>query len=183
MAKLLICMADGCEEIEALTVVDLARRAGLEIDMASISGKADVTGSHKIKIGADKSLKDINVNEYDGIILPGGMPGTNYLRENARVIDIVKTFAKENKLVAAICAAPTVLGYAGVLQGKKACCYPGMEDGLTGAEKKTEEVVKDGNIITSRGLGTAIPFALAIIAHFEGEAKAKQISDSIVFCC
>lgn len=181
MAKLLICMADGCEEIEALTVVDLARRAGLEIDMASVSGKAEVTGSHKIKIGADKSLKDIDVNGYDGVILPGGMPGTNYLREDAKVIETVKNFTKGDKLVAAICAAPTVLGYAGVLDGKNASCYPGMEDGLTGAKANTKEVNVDGNIITSRGLGTAIPFALAIIAYFLGEEKAAQISNSVVY--
>ena len=181
MAKLLICMADGCEEIEALTVVDLARRAGLEIEMAAISGKPEILGAHGIKIGADADLGKINKNDYDGVILPGGMPGTNHLREDARVIDIVKTFAKEDRLVAAICAAPTVLGYAGVLEGKNACCYPGMEDGLTGANKKTDEVVKDGNIITSRGLGTAIPFALAIISYFLGEEKAKQVSNSIVY--
>lgn len=181
MAKLMICMADGCEEIEALTVVDLARRAGLTIDMVSISGKDEVTGSHKIKIGMDKSLKEINVNDYDGVILPGGMPGTNYLREDAKVIETVKTFAKSDKLVAAICAAPTVLGFAGVLEGKNASCYPGMEDGLCGAKVNTKEVNADGNIITSRGLGTAIPFALAIIAYFLGEDKAAQISDSIVY--
>ncbi len=181
MAKLLICMADGCEEIEALTVVDLARRAGLEIHMASISGKPEIAGAHGIKIGADADLGKVNPKDYDGVILPGGMPGTNHLREDARVIEIVKTFAKENKLVSAICAAPTVLGYAGVLQGKNACCYPGMEDGLTSAKANTKEVNVDGNIITSRGLGTAIPFALAIISYFLGEEKATQISDSVVY--
>ena len=181
MAKLMICMADGCEEIEALTVVDFARRAGLTIDMVSVSGKEEVIGSHKIKIGVDKSLKDTNAKDYDGVILPGGMPGTNYLREDVKVIETVKNFAKSDKLVAAICAAPTVLGYAGVLEGKNASCYPGMEDGLAGAKANTKEVNVDGNIITSRGLGTAIPFALSIIAYFLGKDKAAQISDSIVY--
>ncbi|MCR4674129.1 MAG: DJ-1/PfpI family protein [Lachnospiraceae bacterium] len=181
MAKLLICMADGLEEVEALTTVDLVRRGGIEMDMVSISDKKEVTGAHNITILNDKFMSEINLEDYDGIVLPGGMPGTNHLRDDANVIAAVKKFAAEKKLVAAICAAPTVLGYAGILEGKNATCYPGMEDGLLGASKKTDEVVCDGNIITSRGVGTAIAFALSLVSYFTDEKTAESLGKSIVY--
>ena len=180
MAKLFICMAEGCEEVEALTAVDLIRRAGIEIDLVSISDEKRIKGSHNIEIGLDKVFDEIKLGDYDGLILPGGMPGTNYLKEDKRVIEAVQRYAAEKKLVAAICAAPTVFGYAGILEGKNATCYPGMEDGLSDAIKKTDEVVVDGNIITSRGMGTAIAFGLSIVAYFTDEDTAKKLSKSIV---
>lgn len=181
MKKLLICMADGCEEVEALTTVDLVRRAGIQMDMVSITNHMEISGAHGIEIKADAFFNEISLDEYDGIVLPGGMPGTNYLKEDKRVIEAVKSFAKEKKLVAAICAAPTVLGFAGVLEGKDATCYPGMEDGLTGANVKYDEVVKCENIITSRGVGTAIAFGLAIVSYFTDENTAKSLGKSIVY--
>ena len=173
MSKLGIFMADGCEEIEGLTVVDLVRRAGIEIEMISVSGEKNVTGSHKIAFQTDVSKADADFASYDGIVLPGGMPGTTHLMEDDTVNRVIKEFATSGKLVAAICAAPSVLGNAGLLEGKKATCYPGVESKLTGADFVTDPVAKDGNIITSRGLGTAIEFAAEIVAYLIDVDAAK----------
>lgn len=181
MSKLGIFMADGCEEIEGLTVVDLVRRAGIEIEMISVSGEKNVTGSHKIAFQTDVSKADADFASYDGIVLPGGMPGTTHLMEDDTVNRVIKEFATSGKLVAAICAAPRVLGNAGLLEGKKATCYPGVESKLTGADFVTDPVAKDGNIITSRGLGTAIEFAAEIVAYLLDENVAKSLKESIVY--
>ena len=181
MARIAIMMADGCEEIEALTVVDLLRRAGLTIDMLAIEKQPMITGSHGIVIGVDAYLGDVNLESYDGIVLPGGMPGTTHLKESVAVCDAVKAFFTAGKLVAAICAAPTVLGFCGILEGKHATCYPGCEDDLTGALLSEDTVVCDGNIITSRGMGTAIPFGLELISYLLNADVADQLSREIVF--
>lgn len=181
MSKLGIFMADGCEEIEGLTVVDLVRRAGIEIEMISVSGEKNVTGSHKIAFQTDVSKADADFASYDGIVLPGGMPGTTHLMEDDTVNRVIKEFATSGKLVAAICAAPSVLGNAGLLEGKKATCYPGVESKLTGADFVTDPVAKDGNIITSRGLGTAIEFAAEIVAYLIDVDAAKSLKESIVY--
>lgn len=181
MSKLGIFMADGCEEIEGLTVVDLVRRAGIEIEMISVSGEKNVTGSHKIAFQTDVSKADADFASYDGIVLPGGMPGTTHLMEDDTVNRVIKKFATSGKLVAAICAAPSVLGNAGLLEGKKATCYPGVESKLTGADFVTDPVAKDGNIITSRGLGTAIEFAAEIVAYLLDESAAKSLKESVVY--
>lgn len=181
MSKLGIFMADGCEEIEGLTVVDLVRRAGIEIEMISVSGEKNVTGSHKIAFQTDVSKADADFASYDGIVLPGGMPGTTHLMEDDTVNRVIKEFATSGKLVAAICAAPSVLGNAGLLEGKKATCYPGVESKLTGTDFVTDPVAKDGNIITSRGLGTAIEFAAEIVAYLLDESAAKSLKESVVY--
>lgn len=181
MSKLGIFMADGCEEIEGLTVVDLVRRAGIEIEMISVSGNDVVTGSHKIAFQTDVSKADADFASYDGIVLPGGMPGTTHLMEDDTVNRVIKEFATSGKLVAAICAAPSVLGNAGLLEGKKATCYPGVESKLTGADFVTDPVAKDGNIITSRGLGTAIDFAAEIVAYLLDKDAAKSLKENIVY--
>lgn len=181
MSKLGIFMADGCEEIEGLTVVDLVRRAGIEIEMISVSGNDTVTGSHKIAFGTDVKKADADYASYDGIVLPGGMPGTTHLMEDETVNRVIKEFAQDGKLVAAICAAPSVLGNAGLLEGKSATCYPGVEGKLTGANFVTNSVAKDGNIITSRGLGTAIDFAAEIVAYLLDKDAAKSLKESIVY--
>ena len=181
MSKLGIFMADGCEEIEGLTVVDLVRRAGIEIEMISVSGEKNVTGSHKIAFQTDVSKADADFASYDGIVLPGGMPGTTHLMEDDTVNRVIKEFATSGKLVAAICAAPSVLGNAGLLEGKKATCYPGVEGKLTGADFVTDPVTKDGNIITSRGRGTAIEFAAEIVAYLLDESAAKSLKESVVY--
>ncbi|HAN50927.1 MAG TPA: DJ-1 family protein [Lachnospiraceae bacterium] len=181
MKKIAICMADGVEEIEALTVVDLCRRAGMEIDMISTQNRGRAMGGHGIQFETDLNIKDTDFKEYDGIILPGGGKGTENLMNNMTVLNTVQNFFEAGKLCAAICAAPTVLGKAGILRGKKAICYPGLESQLLGAEVTVESVVRDGNVITSRGLGTAIDFALAIIAYYLGDEKAEEIATQVVY--
>ena len=181
MKRTAILFAEGYEEVEALTVVDLLRRAKIGCDIVAVDDGVEVTGSHGIRVGADKTLSQLVMEEYDGLILPGGLRGVNNLAADERVIDLLRRFAAAGKLTAAICAGPTVLAKAGLLQGRKACCYPGMEDQLTGAVACTESVVPDGSIITSRGLGTAIPFALALVAYFQGEAQALALTKAIVF--
>ena len=181
MKRTAILFAEGYEEVEALTVVDLLRRAKIGCDIVAVDEGVEVTGSHGIRVGAGKTLSQLVMEEYDGLILPGGLRGVNNLATDERVIDLLRRFAAAGKLTAAICAGPTVLAKAGLLQGRKACCYPGMEDELTGAVACTESVVADGSIITSRGLGTAIPFALALVAYFQGEAQALALAKAIVF--
>lgn len=181
MTKLGIFMADGCEEIEGLTVVDILRRAGMEIDMIAISNKPVVYGAHKINFEADVMADAADYSSYDGIILPGGMPGTKNLTADAVVNDVIKKYAAEGKLVSAICAAPSVLGLAGLLEGKHATSYPGWEEKLLGCTYETEAVVRDGNIITSRGMGTAIAFSLAIIEYFQDAQKAEAMAKAIMY--
>ena len=181
MTKVGIFMADGCEEIEALTVVDMCRRAGIDIQMISIMDKMQVVGSHKIAFEADAMYDDVHYEELDGVVLPGGMPGTLNLGAHAGVNAVIKEFDKAGKLVAAICAAPSVLGEAGLLEGRAATSYPGFEEKLKGAELKENPVAVSEHIITSRGMGTAIDFSLAIIAHFLGQEKAEELAKQIIY--
>lgn len=181
MSKTAILMADGCEEIEGLTVVDLLRRVGLSIDMVSIQNSVSVTGSHGITFQADTVFENADFETYDAIVLPGGMPGTLNLGEHAGVCSVIKKFAAEGKLVCAICAAPSVLGAAGILNGRKATCHPGFEGKLIGAATSEETVVTDGNIITSRGMGTSIDFALAIISYLKDEATVADLKTKLVY--
>lgn len=181
MSKIAVFFADGCEEIEGLTVVDLMRRAGVEIIMISLTDQKQVTGSHGIAFLADELLAKTDFDSLDGIVLPGGLEGTQKLGKNETVNQVIRTFAEEGKLVSAICAAPSVLGTAGILNGKKAACYPGFEDKLTGAEICTDEVCVSGNIITSRGMGTAIPFSLAIAAYLLDQEAADQLAKTIIY--
>ena len=179
--KIGIFMANGLEEVECLTTVDLLRRAGIEVFMISIHEKKSVNGAHNITIATDYLLNEIDYDTLNGVILPGGMPGTLHLQENETVCRIVRKFATSGKLIAAICAAPTVFGHLGLLEGKKATCYPSMEDGLLGATFTKDAVVTDGNIITSRGVGTAIDFSLAIIAYLLDTQTADKIAKQIVY--
>lgn len=176
-----IFMADGSEEIEGLTVVDILRRAGMEIITISINGTNSVTGSHGITFLTDTVFEHVNFDDLDGIILPGGMPGTTNLGAHEGVNRIVREFFEQDKLVGAICAAPTVLGAAGILEGKHAVCHPGFEAGLTGAIVSEEAVMTDGNIITSRGMGTAIDFALAIVAYRKGSEAVAELKTKLVY--
>ncbi len=181
MRKIGIFMANGCEEIEGLTVVDIVRRAGLEISVISISGSREVTGSHNITFLADTAKNEADYGELEGIILPGGMPGTLNLAADETVIQIVRQFAREQKLVAAICAAPGILGQEHILEGKKATCHPGFEDKLIGAEWTDEPVVVDGNVITSRGMGTAVEFGLAVVRYFTDEGTVEKLKKGLVY--
>ena len=180
MKKTAILFANGYEEVEALTVVDLLRRAKIGCEILSVADSGQVTGSHGISIGADRNFSGTDFSQYDGVILPGGMPGTTNLAADERVLALLRSFAVAGKLTAAICAAPTVLAKAGLLEGKKAVCYPGMEEQLTGAKVSFDPVAVDGTVITSRGLGTAIPFALSIVQYFEGRERAEALASSVV---
>ena len=181
MANVYVFTADGFEEIEGLTVVDLMRRAGAQVQMVSISDGLAVKGSHGIEIKADTFFEDVDFGQADLLVLPGGMPGTLHLGEHQGLTKLLTETAAQGKRVAAICAAPGVLGGLGLLKEKRAVCYPGFEDKLTGAQVGTEEVVTDGNITTSRGLGTAIPFALELISLLFGQEKAAEIGASVIY--
>ncbi|MBE5830570.1 MAG: DJ-1/PfpI family protein [Butyrivibrio sp.] len=181
MPKTAIFLADGFEEIEALTVVDLLRRANIEISTVSIMGRKNVTGSHNITVEADSLLEETDFDSLDMLILPGGMPGTTNLADCKALTDKIKEFDEKDKMLCAICAAPTVFGKLGILKGKKACCFPGREEDLLGADVQTSSVTKDGHFITSRGMGTAIDFGLAIIEHYQGSDAATSMASKIVY--
>ena len=173
-------LGTGFEETEAIAPLDLLRRAGVEVLTVGIDGKT-VIGSHKIPVVADITIGEMDLTDMEMIVIPGGLGGVASLRASRASLDALKFGWENQKYVAAICAGPTVLAQAGLLEGKKACCYPGMEEQLTGAMASTEPVVRDGSVITSRGLGTAIPFALALVAYFCGEKQAQALAKSIVF--
>ena len=176
--KILVPLAEGFEEIEATTIIDVLRRAGLKVVTAGLSG-ITVKGSSGVKIIADAELKNINSDEFAVIVLPGGYPGYINLAESEKVLKIIKEFNSQNKMVAAICGAPTVLAKAGILNNRNATVYPGLEKELPNPTDK--KVVVDGNIITSQGPGTAIEFALKLVEILSGEDKAKEIKEQLLF--
>lgn len=176
-----IFLAEGFEEIEGLTVVDLLRRAKIDISMVSVTGNRKVTGSHEIPIIADELFEEADFDDADMLVLPGGMPGTKNLLEHSGLDQLLKEFHEKGKPLAAICAAPRVLGTKGLLAGKRATCYPGNEDALIGAEVQGTAVVVDGNITTSKGMGTAIDFSLSLIKGIKGEEEAAKIAQTIQY--
>ncbi len=149
MPKVCVLLAPGFEEIEAITIIDVLRRASIDVVALGVSG-GQVRGSHGIGVAADRALAEAESEPWDMVILPGGMPGSTNLRDDPRVQALISRQAKEGKRIAAICAAPIALGKAGVLKGKKATSYPGFEDQLAGASFQTDRVVRDGTILTSR---------------------------------
>ena len=163
MKKIAVLFKDGYEEIEALTPVDILRRANVSVDMIGMDSK-QVKSSHQIIIEMDK-LFDETINEYDGIVLPGGLPGSTNLRDDQRVIDLIKSFHEQHKLIAAICAGPIALGKAGILKDKVCTCSPGFEDQLTGATYQEAIVQIDGNIITGKGPAAALEFGYSILEY------------------
>ena len=180
MAKVAVMMATGYEESETLTIVDLLRRAGIDVKMVSIMGRLQITGSHNISVNTDILIEDIK-EEADMLVLPGGMPGTNYLRDHEDLAELLKKQYEAGKWVAAICAAPSVLGGLGFLKDRKATSYPGCLDGISVGEYTEEPVAVDGNVVTSRGVGTAIAFALKLIEVLISKEKADEIAASIVY--
>lgn len=181
MKKAVMFFATGFEEVEALMTVDLLRRGGVDIKMASVTDAMTVTGSHDIQVGMDTTLAQLDMEEMDAVIIPGGMPGTNNLGASERVCQVLKDMNQKGKLVAAICAAPSVLGACGILKGKRATCYPGFEEKLEGAEFVDEMAVVDENVVTSRGLGTSMEFGLALVEQLVSTEKAEEVRKSIVF--
>lgn len=180
--KIIVFLADGFEEVEALTVVDYLRRVDIEVDMVSITKKTEVVGAHNIKVLADKVIEDIkDLNDYHGLVIPGGLPGATNLRDNKDVIEIVKDMNGKDKLIGAICAGPIVLERAGIIKDKNVTSYPGFEDQLTSSSYIQESVVRDGNIITSRGPSLAVDFAIEIVTYLLDEKIAGKLKDDILY--
>lgn len=179
MAKVLMPLARGFEEIEALTVVDILRRAGIEVILAGLQ-PGSVTGAHNISIFPETTIDAVNAGAFDMIVLPGGQPGSNNLNADPRIHALLNEFAAKEKLIGAICAAPIVLAAAGLLNGRKATCYPTYRDQLHGCILEETPVVRDGTIITSRGPGTAIPFGLEIVALLTDRRTADGISKAML---
>lgn len=179
MSKVYVCMAPGLEEVECLAVVDILRRGGVEVELASIGQDLFVTGSHNITIKADSMWSKEACEACDAIFLPGGMPGTAHLSEHVQLGEMLQKFQKDGKLLSAICAAPSVLGKYHCLEGRKATCYPGWEDKLTGAEHMSDGVVRDGNVITGRGLGYAIDEGLELLKVLVDEKTSEEVKKAI----
>lgn len=176
-----VLLAEGFEEVEALTPVDLLRRAGVETRLVGVTGET-VCGARGIRVVTDLSMDDIALAQADMIVLPGGMPGTTNLYADKRVTSAVRAMYDAEKYVAAICAAPSViLGGMGLLKGRRATCYPGMEDGMEGAEVVPATCVTDGKIITACGVGGALDFACALITALISREKADEIALSVVY--
>lgn len=168
-------LAEGFEEVEALTVVDMMRRAGMEIRTVSITGNKTVTGSHHIPVTADMLLGEVPFAEAEWLILPGGMPGSKNLGACAPLVEALKAHAAADKPVAAICAAPFVLGVNGILENRAATCYPGFEEMLHGATETGRMVETDGNIVTGKGPAAAIDFASTLIRKSQGDAVIEEV--------
>lgn len=175
--RILELLADGNETIELLTVVDYLRRADIKIDMVSTTGDINLRTSHGIKYQADYKLEDIDPNDYDGVYIPGGTEGAESLRDNEKVIEIIKDFNKEGKLIAAICAGPIVLDKAGVLEDKKATSFPTIKEELNNVGEYIDDelVVTDGNITTSRGAAVTNYLALRLIEIIKGEDIKEEV--------
>ncbi|HID46394.1 MAG TPA: DJ-1/PfpI family protein [Chromatiaceae bacterium] len=178
MARVLVPLAQGCEELEAVSIIDLLRRAGVEVVVAGLS-QGPVTCSRGVVIMPDADLDDVLGDDFDMIVLPGGLPGADHLDADARIRRLLKKMAEQDKFIAAICAAPKVLASAGLLQGKQATSYPGVIDtmGLADTRYLDQPVVADGRVVTSRGPGTAMDFALELIEKLLG-AEQRQIVEA-----
>ncbi len=172
--KIIVPFAEGLEEIEAVTIVDVLRRAELNVTTAAL-GPNPVTGSHGISITADTLFSHCSADDFDCIVLPGGMPGSGHLKESSEVLSMLRHIHEQGGYIAAICAAPMVLGEAGLLEGKKATCYPGFEKYLKNADCTNTPVAVDGKIITGRGPGCAIPFALKLVEIFKGSKISEEL--------
>jgi len=181
MARVLLPIAQGSEELEAITIIDLLRRADIHVTIAGLDG-GPITGSRGTKIMPDKTLSEALNEEYDMVVLPGGLPGADHLDRDPRIHELLRDMAADEKFVCAICAAPKILANAGLLEGKQATCYPGFLDGLDkpGVRSTGAAVERDGNIITSRGPGTAMDFALTLIEALEGAKKRDDVEARLV---
>ena len=173
-----IFLAQGFEECEALAPIDILRRAGIEIKTVGI-GEKTVCGSHKIPVVCDLSENEITTESLNGIILPGGMPGTLNLEKSKTVQEYIDFCADNNLLIGAICAAPSILGHENLLNGKKATCFSGFEKDLIGAEVKNEPVVSDGNFITAYGAGAAFDFGFSILEYLTDTETAQKLKNQM----
>ena len=180
MKTIFVFLADGFEEIEAITPIDVLKRAGLNVQTVSVMEERTVAGAHGIPVDADKMFADIHLEDAEMLLLPGGLPGATNLDAHQGLSDMIMAFASEGKALAAICAAPLVFGNRGLLQGKKATCYPGFESYLTGAEYTAALVEIDGNFITAKGPGAAMDFAFAIVEKYCGIEKVNELKSGMM---
>lgn len=176
MTRIAIHLANGFEEIEALVAADVWRRAGYQVKLISISNEQEVTGGHEITIIADTTFNNVDYSTFDMIYLPGGLPGATNLDNHKGLSKQLKSFAENNKVIGAICAAPLVLGHNNLLKGKKATCFPGFENELIGAKVTGKPIEIDGKIITATGAGVAMKFALTVVEYFNGKATADKLA-------
>lgn len=174
MKTALVLFADGSEELEAITVVNILRRAGVSVTLAGLSA-GPLRGSRGVMLMPDRTIDDVLHDDFDMIVLPGGQPGTNNLKADVRVLGLVQRIAQQGKYVTAICAAPAVLATAGLLDGKQATSYPGTLDHFKNVKQQHAAIVEDGKFITSRGPGTAMDFALTLAERLAGPAKRKEV--------
>lgn len=180
MKTIFVFLADGFEEIEAITPIDVLRRAGLNVQTVSVMDKQTVSGAHGIPVVADKMFANIHLEDAEMLLLPGGLPGATNLDAHQGLSNMIMAFASEEKPLSAICAAPLVFGNRGLLQGKKATCYPGFESYLTGAEYTAALVETDGNFITAKGPGAAMDFAFAIVEKYCGIEKVNELKSGMM---
>ena len=173
--RVVVPLAEGFEEVEAVAVIDVLRRAGIEVICASVSGSRMVTGSHRLSVAVDTALAEVHSADLDLVALPGGLPGSTTLAASPAVLELLRRVYGQGGLVAAICAAPLALQAAGLLHGRKVTCYPGIEKQLMGAIYTGQTVECDERIITSRGAGTALPFALELVRALGRAAQAEQL--------
>lgn len=176
MARILVLVADGTEEMEFVIAVDVLRRAQWDVVAAAVGAESSIVASRKVRIVADTTLARAHLDDFDGIVIPGGAAGVECMRKNVSVLEAVRHFDRAGKLVAAICAGPLVLHAAGILQERSFTCYPGLEKEVGGASYRNEKVVVDGHVLTSQGPGTAFAFALAILTYFDGRGKAQEVA-------
>lgn len=181
MGKICVFLADGVEEIEALTVVDICRRADVPVAMVSITGNRTITSSHHVVFQAEELIEDVEFEQVDMIVLPGGMPGTLHLEDCQLLMEQVESFHRQGKYLSAICAAPSIFGHRGMLKGRRACSYPDFESHLDGAEVSQNPVEICDHFITSRGMGTATEFALSIVERMKGHECAENIRRKIIY--
>lgn len=180
MSKAYVFLATGFEEVEALTVVDLLRRGGVDCKTVSVMEEQQVTSSHNVTVTADCMFSEIS-NDADLLVLPGGIPGTPNLAAHEGLCRMIHEQNAAGKWLAAVCAAPTVFGGLGILDGKKATCFPSKMDELICGEKLTDNVVVDGNVITSRGMGTCIDFGLKLLELIKSKEEAEKVGKAIVY--
>lgn len=182
MKKVIIFLADGFEEVEALTVVDYLRRVDISVDLVSISDSLEVKGAHEVVVQSDMTLENLeDIDKYDGAIIPGGMPGASNIRDCDEVIRIIKKLNSDKKLLAAICAGPIVLDRAGVIEGKNITSYPGFEQELSKSKLSKDGVVRDENVITGKGPIFAVDFALEIVDYLLGDRAVKELKTGILY--
>ncbi|TJX14755.1 DJ-1/PfpI family protein [Tissierella creatinini] len=180
--KILLFLAEGFEEVEAFTVVDYLRRKNIVVDTIAITDNKEVRGSHNIIVRADKTINEIgDLKDYYGVVIPGGMPGASNLKDDIRVIDIVKEMNESRRLVAAICAGPIVLEKAGIIRGRNITSYPSFNKAFPKSNYIEENVVRDKNIITSRGPALAVDFTIEIIKYLLGDERAEELKQNILY--